>query len=209
MWVIWFISFNILQLLTSFLRVTRESSKLKEHSYIYNFVDKVAVPNSPILTSFTDNYSNEFQKFENELHDQGDFFLDSVFDAVTSSKNNNKSIFNQEYNGNKILLTSIKKLCSIPIDEINNWQKDYKLLSNSKDEAFEYFQILKSFKLNLSPVQAEIIKNLNTLNWAKFPIYITKTNATHAAAIVRHKDSNFDEGKIVVEHFCNCTFKID
>jgi hypothetical protein len=225
MWVTWFILFNLLQVTTSFFRVTRESSRLKENSYIYHFVDQVAttvtnaIPihsatTTPLLKptlsrSLSEGYSNELNKFENDLHDQGDFFLDSVFDAITSSKDTNQSIFNQPLSGDKILITSLNRICSIPIDDIESWEKDYKLLGETKMEAFKHYQILTAFKMNMSPVQREIIKNLNTVNWSKYPVYITKTNATHAAAIVRHDDPNFEEGKAVIKHFCTETFKIE
>ncbi|ODQ45239.1 hypothetical protein PICMEDRAFT_17730 [Pichia membranifaciens NRRL Y-2026] len=225
MWMTWFVLFNVLQLFTSFFRVTRESSRLKDNFCIYNIVDQVAttvsnaIPihsasSTPLLKptlsrSLSEGYSNELNKLENDLHDQGDFFLDSVFDAITSSNNMNQSIFNQQSQGDKTLVTSISKLCSIPIDDITDWESDYKLLGKTKKEAFEYYQVLESFRLNMSPHQREIIKNLNQLEWSKYPIYITKTNATHAAAIVRHEDPTFEEGKTVIRHFCEQVFKLD
>lgn len=225
MWVVWFILYNLLQITTSFFRVSREASLLEDSSYIYKVVDQVAttvnnaIPihsasTTPLLKptlsrSLSEGYSNELNKLENDLHDQGDFFLDSVFDAVTSSDNINQSIFNQHPIGNVALITTLDKICSIPIDDIKDWESDYKLLGKNKKEAFEHYQVLESFKMNMSPIQRDIVKNLNTLKWSKYPIYITKTNATHAAAIVRHKDPNFEEGKIVVKHFCESTFEIN
>ena len=224
MWVSWFILFNILQVFTSSFRVNRESSRLKEHSCVYSLIDQFsntmskAVPiqsasTTPLLKptlsrTLSEGYSNELDKLENDLRDQGDFFLDSVFDAVTSSNHPDQSIFNQQAGGDITLTTSINKICSIAIDQIGDWETDYRKLGNSKKEAFEYYQILKSFKMNMSPIQQEIIGNLNKLNWKKYPVYITKTNSTHAAAIVRHQDPNFEEGKIVVEHFCEEAFKV-
>lgn len=220
MWMTWFILFNLLQVFTSSYRVSRESSRLHDKNYINSLVDKVVSnaipisivsnPSTPLLRpTLTKNLSNEFNKLENDLHDQGDYFLDSVFDAVTSSKNPNQSIFNQDNYGDKTLITSLNKICSIPIDDIDNWEKDYQLLGKTKKEAFQYYQILKSFKMNMSKVQREIIDDLNTLRWSKYPVYITKTKATHAAAIVRHDDPLFEEGKMVIDHFCNHTFKVE
>lgn len=213
MWIIWFILYNILQVLHSFFRVTREYPKLKDYLCVYNLIDGATTPLlKPSLSSLSlsENYTNELNKFENDLHDQGDVFLDSVFDAITSSNNVDLSIFNQDsLGGNTTLITTLNKLCSIPINDINNWETDYKLIDNNKILAFKYYQILKSFKLNLSSFQNDIIKDLNKLNWSKYPIYITKTNATHAAAIVRHADPSFDEGKTVIKHFCENIFKLD
>jgi hypothetical protein len=215
MWMTWFILFNILQVCHSFFRVTRESSKLKDNSLIYKLVDQVtnisslSASTTPLMKPCLNNeYERGLNKLENEVHDQGDFFLDSVFDAITSSKDMDQTIFNQQSHGDKILSTSINKICSIPIDDIENWEDDYKLLGKTHKEAFEYYQILKPFKMNMSPVQREIIKGLNTIRWNKYPVYITKTNATHAAAIFRHEDPAFEEGKAVVEHFCEKTFKV-
>lgn len=222
MWVCWFLLMSMLQVSTSFIRVTKESAKLKDNFYIYQIIDQVTTtvsntipplcsnPTTPVLEPCLSNtYVEELTKLENEVHDQGDVFLDSVFDAVTAPKDLNKSIFNQPLQGENILETSINKICSIPIDDIENWQKDYKVLGQTREEAFQYYQILKSFKMNMSPAQRTIVKTLNDLNWNKYPIYITKTNATHAAAIYRHNDKNFEEGKIVVEHFCEKVFKIN
>ncbi|TID31200.1 hypothetical protein CANINC_000143 [Pichia inconspicua] len=216
MWTIWFILFNILQLFNSFFRVNREASKLKDNCSIYQLVETVSqaidsvstTPNLKPTISRTLSGGGyvELSKLENDLHDQGDFFLDSVFDAVTSSKTPNQSIFNQEKIGDLTLSTSLTKICSISIDDINDWEKDYKLLADNKKEAFEYYQLLKPFKMNMSLMQRDIISNLNKLNWKKHPIYITNTNSTHAAAIVRHQDPTFEEGKIVVAHFCNEIF---
>lgn len=222
MWTIWFILFNLLQVFHSFFRVSREHDKLKDNCFIYQFVDQVtttvsqaidSVTNTPMLKpslsrTMSGNYIPELSKLENELHDQGDFFLDSVFDAITSSKTMNQSIFNQEKFGDLTLSTSLNKICSIPIDDIIDWEQDYKLLGKNKKEAFEYYQILKSFKMGMSQMQREIIDSLNTLNWKKHPIYITKTNATHSAAIVRHNDPTFEEGKLVVAQFCKDIFQV-
>lgn len=219
MWVCWFLLFSILQVSTSFYRVAKESPGLTDVCYLVDQVVSNAYPiksasTTPLLRpvlsrSLSENYTNELNKLENDLHDQGDFFLDSVFDAITSSNDVNGSIFNQEYQGSQTLTTSLNELCSIPIDSVVNWESDYKLISKNKSKAFEYYQVLKSFKMNMSLIQRDIIASLNDLNWSKYPIYIKKTNATHAAAIVRHEDENFEEGKFVVDHFCNNAFKIN
>lgn len=63
------------------------------------------------------------------------------------------------------------------------------------------------FRLKLDPYQELAVENLNTLTWRKFPVLITHTRASHAAAIVRYADPTFDEGKIVVDHFVREVFK--
>lgn len=56
-------------------------------------------------------------------------------------------------------------------------------------------------QLALDPKQVFIVKQLNTISWTKYPVMIRNTTATHAAAIVRHDDPSFEEGKVVVDHF--------
>ncbi|KAK9462990.1 putative serine esterase-domain-containing protein [Lipomyces oligophaga] len=56
--------------------------------------------------------------------------------------------------------------------------------------------------LEVSSEQAEMIENLNTIRWKKFPVHITKTKAAHAAVIVRHMDwKGMEEGEVVIQHW--------
>ncbi|KAK6465279.1 putative serine esterase-domain-containing protein [Scheffersomyces coipomensis] len=64
-------------------------------------------------------------------------------------------------------------------------------------------------KLNFNSDQLYIINSLNTLEWSKFPLLIRNTKHAHAAAIYRFNDKNFGEGKLVVSHFVNETFKLE
>jgi len=64
-------------------------------------------------------------------------------------------------------------------------------------------------KVNLSPSQLSIVNNLNKLNWKKHAVIIRKAKTTHAAAIYRHEDPTFEEGKVVVKHFVENSFKFD
>lgn len=231
MWISWFILHNSFQVFTSTYRVIQESPILTDtniydivgqlnHSDFQNSTQSYLISSSsssplvrPTITRMlSEGYTNELTKLENGVHDQGDTFLQSVFDAVTSSKEVNESIFDQKSlyveKGDKNLVTSINKLCSVCVDDIKDWEIDFKKLAPTIEEAFEYYQILKPFKLGMSTQQRMIIKNLNNFKWQKFPLYISKTNSTHAAAIVRHDDPKFEEGKIVVHHFCNEVFVV-
>lgn len=60
---------------------------------------------------------------------------------------------------------------------------------------------VEGFRLGLTPMQEHIADQLNALRWEKYPVLIRNTKATHAAAIVRHKDPHFEEGRAVVAHF--------
>lgn len=61
----------------------------------------------------------------------------------------------------------------------------------------------------LDDSQTFIVEKLNTLGWRKFPIILRHTPSTHAGAIVRHADPNFDEGKVIVRHFVDNVFKLE
>lgn len=65
-----------------------------------------------------------------------------------------------------------------------------------------------NFKVNLIPVQEDVIKNFNRLNWTKFPVIIKNTKSTHSAIIYRQEDPTFKEGQIVVDHFVRHVFKV-
>lgn len=60
-------------------------------------------------------------------------------------------------------------------------------------------------ELNLNDNQKFIIGLLNLLGWEKFPLLISLTAHAHAAAIVRHGNPKFEEGKVVVKHLVNVT----
>ncbi|VVT44467.1 uncharacterized protein SAPINGB_P000426 [Magnusiomyces paraingens] len=61
-------------------------------------------------------------------------------------------------------------------------------------------------ELNLRPVHRRIIGNLNLLAWEKFPVHIAGAAHTHAAIIVRYASPEFEEGKVVVEHWIRQVF---
>jgi hypothetical protein len=61
-------------------------------------------------------------------------------------------------------------------------------------------------KLHFSPTQAAIAARLNGLQWNKFPVRITLSSHSHAAAIVRFKNPLFVEGETVVRHWLDSHF---
>ncbi|OWB63819.1 hypothetical protein B5S29_g4830 [[Candida] boidinii] len=185
---------------------------------------------SKVSKTISDKYDDVSKNFENNLHDQGDEFLESIWDAMTSKskfkKKNSPTLLEKQKNyefENEDADENENDLHKISIDNgIITLQTTIKNLSNYsdlKDNKFEINdnddnennklledKILSKFKKNLSIEQRKIIRDLNSLNWNKFPIYITKTNATHAASIVRHENELFVEGKIVIKHFINEIF---
>jgi len=60
--------------------------------------------------------------------------------------------------------------------------------------------------LALAPYQFEAIKALDTLGWRKYGVYIHNHRHTHAAIIVRIQKPDFDEGKVVLEHWTKAEF---
>ncbi|KAK9323193.1 putative serine esterase-domain-containing protein [Lipomyces orientalis] len=81
------------------------------------------------------------------------------------------------------------------------------LVGESDEESDSDEKILRHFHLpplDLTEDQNRMIRSLNSLDWRKFPVHITKTKAAHAAVIVRHMDWNgFEEGEVVVSHWLN------
>lgn len=64
-------------------------------------------------------------------------------------------------------------------------------------------------QLNLPPAQTAIAARLNSLGWNKFPVRITLTGHSHAAAIVRFQNPLFAEGETVVRHWLDTYFPSD
>ncbi|OWB85885.1 hypothetical protein B5S33_g4560 [[Candida] boidinii] len=192
---------------------------------------------SKVSKTISEKYDDVSKNFEDNLHDQGDEFLESIWDAMTSKskfkKTNSPTLLEKQENdlnieklnenyestknetiesnpdiheisiGNGIvtLQTTIKNLSNYSdLEDKQSEETD----ANADDKLED--KILSQFKKNLSIEQRKIVRDLNSLNWNKFPIYITKTNATHAAAIVRHENELFVEGKVVIKHFINEVF---
>jgi len=105
------------------------------------------------------------------------------------------------------LLVPIKDLETYSLQELS--EKYSKHCIDHEDKK-TIVQLLENFKLEINNEdQLSIIDNLNNhLNWKKFPILIRNTKSSHAAAIVRHNDPLFDEGKVVIQHYINEVFQL-
>ncbi|KAK9468569.1 putative serine esterase-domain-containing protein [Lipomyces arxii] len=74
--------------------------------------------------------------------------------------------------------------------------------SDEEDSVCEEKRLHKFLPLELTDEQNMMIRNLNSLDWRKFPVHITKTKAAHAAVIVRHMDwKGMEEGEVVIRHW--------
>ena len=53
-----------------------------------------------------------------------------------------------------------------------------------------------------------MIKALDDVGFRKYPVHIHKSSHSHAAIIMRHNRSSFEEGKLVVAHWLKEEFRI-
>jgi hypothetical protein len=62
--------------------------------------------------------------------------------------------------------------------------------------------------LALAPCQFEMVENLDSIGWRKYPVWIQNHRHSHAAIIVRMDKKSFDEGLVVLKHFAVDEFLI-
>ncbi|RPA86418.1 DUF676-domain-containing protein [Ascobolus immersus RN42] len=70
---------------------------------------------------------------------------------------------------------------------------------------------MQGTRLELDERQQEMLENLNSLGWSKYPVYIHKERHSHAAIIVRRGEDykwGHNEGKVVVRHWLTEVFKV-
>lgn len=209
MWVAWFILANLIERFKSGLRVVKESDaasflEFYQLSEEDDLNDESTKKRPSLSRTLSETYDNLETKFEQNLQDQTDELMESVWDAMMSKKINDDDESFWFDNKEDPLADKPDQQLSISFSD----------LSLNKIEPFkendDFDHILQNFNLKFNnQSQYEIIKNLNSINWTKFPIYIQETKATHPAAIVRHLDKHFGEGEIVVKHFCQEIFKYD
>ncbi|KAG5417367.1 hypothetical protein I9W82_005000 [Candida metapsilosis] len=138
------------------------------------------------------------------------FIVSSIYQRVQTSnrirhfhneKSNNLSHL-YEYDENTSLLTDLSNKLE---DEQDTIVEDmYGAMNWKVSHSSSNFP-----PITLDDSQKFIVEKLNTLGWRKFPIILRHTTSTHAGAIVRHADPNFDEGKVIVRHFIENVFKVE
>lgn len=179
-WGIYLLGNSIYQRISNYIRVSnffKDSGNSLAHLNI-------------IQDGSFDNNSNNNESFLHSLEtdvtatvkDQNEKFFESIFAAMNS-------------------------------DSYKNYHNTTKLMSgsapNSNEENLTLVDLkgkTRDFNLKLNDHQTTIIRNLNELNWNKFPILLRLTKQTHRAAIVRHNNPTFEEGKSSVGHFINEVF---
>ncbi|KAF9893050.1 hypothetical protein FE257_012461 [Aspergillus nanangensis] len=63
-------------------------------------------------------------------------------------------------------------------------------------------------RLALTADQFSIVESLNSVGFRKYPVYIHNHRHSHAAIIVRAPKKEFDEGKLVIQHWLDKEFEI-
>ncbi|CAK9435392.1 uncharacterized protein LODBEIA_P01190 [Lodderomyces beijingensis] len=137
------------------------------------------------------------------------FVITSIVEKIKSmsrlrkfnSQLSNRLSHLHEYHEDTSLLTDFSNKLE---DDQDNLVEDVYGAMNWKVEHSAKFP-----KIKLDANQSFAVEKLNTLGWKKYPVILRHTPATHAGAIVRHADPNFDEGKVVVRHFINEVFKLE
>ncbi|CCH42114.1 putative lipase [Wickerhamomyces ciferrii] len=157
-----------------------------------------------------------FQEFDynvnSALHDQADNLMESVWDAMTSKDQIKSAQLSLAYDlKHDKSDTNIDVISTDDNDNVPGLKSTINELSYfDKDSEFYKIDALKPFIINLNDDQLEIIKNLNSLKWSKFPLLIRHTKSTHSASIVRDlNDKTLFEGKVVIKHWIENVFKLE
>lgn len=181
------ISFNHLYLYDdpSSLRVEEQISETLENEDTGTFANIIERKLSDQVIDSTDVFANTIYS----SLDPEEEYLHAAGDLLLSEKDNSSAN----------TLTTSKA-----VDP-----RDMFVYSNGKDLYDAHKKTAAQFKLDVSPIQARIIKNLNTLGWQKFPLVIRNVDSTHSVAIYRQPGEKFKEGKASVRHFVSTQFHLN
>ncbi|SCU86582.1 LAFA_0E01750g1_1 [Lachancea sp. 'fantastica'] len=207
-WVIWFVLSGIMETIKSTTRATKFIKGYSHHFIDEVFETSTEEPASDDIIVSPSESPNEYElQLQQSLNDQADTFIESVFSAI-ERKNTLSAVIDEFDPGNvtdtedndRVVKTTLKELAILSI-------KDIEARRSRAVETTEELPSLENLHLDLAPAQVRIIESLNRIAWRKFPVYIRNTLSTHACAIVRHNDENFEEGKLVVSHWVKEVFK--
>ncbi|QLQ79125.1 hypothetical protein HG537_0B04730 [Torulaspora globosa] len=138
---------------------------------------------------------------EESLNDQADYLMESVYDAI-ERKNTHGGVIEKAQSES---IQPDENSLAVSIIELENKSAEQLTAKHGMQKE----QLIKNLDLNLPEKQRAIIKSLNKLDWEKYPIYIRKTTSAHACAIVRQLDPDFEEGKLVIDHWIKNVFRRD
>lgn len=152
------------------------------------------------------------KEFAENVRDETDDFVDSIFDAV-NSQNYKEYQFSISKGSKKNGSSDSRKSNSFKstISEMENYKRSTDPLLSDQESKLMTLKgkQIDSFRLNLSTFEVYIIHKLNMLSWEKYPVVIRNTDKTHSAAIVRQDEPDFAEGKTIVKHFVEKAFKLE
>lgn len=149
----------------------------------------------------TDTFANMIEKkLSDQVIDSTDVFANTLYSSFDPEEEYLHAagdlLLSEKDNLSATTLTNSKPVNS----------KDMFVYSNGKDLFNTNKESVIQFKLDISPAQARIIRNLNTLGWQKFPLVIRNVDSTHSVAIYRQPGERFKEGKASVRHFVSTQF---
>jgi hypothetical protein len=225
LWIIWFIFSNIVESLKSYKRI-RES--LTDNAIFFSKLADVSEMDAVELSDNEDDFYDEDgysdvesmksaletfdeQVIQNTLQDRADDLMESLWGAMTS-KNDAENAEIEQYEIKQWESDTTDEIVpeDLNTDDIPRLRASIQDLSYfAKDSPQAQNEVLRPFTLDLSEDQLEIVKNLNQLEWEKYPILIRHTKSTHSAAIVRNIDETaLFEGKTVIAHWLSKVFKM-
>ena len=202
LWVLWFIISGVMESLKSSVRIR---GAMRENNAYFMDLTNLLEPDTDEATNDGSDIESIADKLdhgmEDAIHDRVDTLIESVWDAMTSKDEEQTAQLSkfhimqstEPYSSSTTTSKNEQNYVSVSISDLSYFSKDSPMARN---------QIVKLYTLELSPSQVEIVKNLNALDWNKFPILIRHTTSTHSAAIVRNiNDPQLREGKVVVKHW--------
>ncbi|KAK6458001.1 putative serine esterase-domain-containing protein [Scheffersomyces xylosifermentans] len=152
--------------------------------------------NSRVKTFFRDTSNNLYHLYDAINEDLTTHGEETIDDELT---------LNAQDRTDKYSL--IKTFSNRIQDQQENFvESAYDVMSNNNATIGHQDENSNVPSLNLNDDQMYIITQLNTLGWKKVPVIIRNTTHTHAAAVYRFDQANFEEGKVVIEHFVSESF---
>ncbi|KAH7149218.1 putative serine esterase-domain-containing protein [Dactylonectria estremocensis] len=154
------------------------------------------------------------------------FLINSVIQNVRSSKRiklheTGKGGLNIEEYRMSVWIKEMREEVEQAYEALNNLQNQEYLATEDEDEdesldAEDRLLLRRERRLStpaqptlaLAPEQFEMIRNLDSLGWRKYPVWIQSHRHSHAAIIVRWEKKEFDDGRVVLGHFAKDEFLV-
>ncbi|RMZ79510.1 hypothetical protein DV737_g3411, partial [Chaetothyriales sp. CBS 132003] len=131
------------------------------------------------------------------------FFVQNMRVGLEDAFENVNSAQEQEY-----LPEGSEELADVPSSPSISRRSTVDSISTEKVNAAAAERAHDFPTLALTPAQFAAIKSLDDVGFKRFPVYIHKSNHSHAAIIVRVPRASFDEGKLVVKHWLENEFRL-